>query len=86
MKVAAVVHEPFGAFPSPLQGFYARDHEFFHRYHEESRTVEGTRAWLERWVLGVEDWRDFRDRLGEARLEAVRVKTARPALPADFGA
>ncbi len=86
MKVAAVVHEPFGAFPSPLQGFYARDHEFFHRYHEESRTVEGTRAWLERWVLGVEDWRDFRDRLGAARLEAVRVKTARPALPADFGA
>ena len=86
MKVAAVVHEPFGAFPSPLQGFYARDHEFFHRYHEESRTVEGTRAWLERWVLGVEDWRGFRDRLGAARLEAVRVKTARPALPADFGA
>ena len=47
---------------------------------------EGTRAWLERWVLGVEDWRDFRDRLGAARLEAVRVKTARPALPTDFGA
>jgi len=86
MKVAAVVHEPFGAFPSPLQGFYARDHEFFHRYHEESRTVEGTRAWLERWVLETRDGGGFRSRLGADRLEAIRVKNPRPALPADFGA
>jgi glutaconate CoA-transferase subunit A len=86
MKVAAVVHEPFGAFPSPLQGFYARDHEFFHRYHEESRTVEGTRAWLERWVLETRDGGAFRSRLGADRLEAIRVKNPRPALPADFGA
>ena len=86
MKVAAVVHEPFGAFPSPLQGCYARDHEFFHRYHEESRTVEGNRAWLERWVLGVGDWDGFRSRLGAERLEAIRVKTPAPALPVDLGA
>jgi glutaconate CoA-transferase subunit A len=86
MKIAAVVHEPYGAFPSPLQGFYARDHEFYHRYHEESRTVEGFRAWLERWVLGVKDGEGFRSRLGAERLEAVRVKTPAPALPVDLGA
>ncbi|HEY5726539.1 MAG TPA: CoA-transferase [Methylomirabilota bacterium] len=86
MKVAAVVHEPYGAFPSPLQGFYARDHEFYHRYHEESRTVEGFRAWLERWVLGVKDGEGFRSRLGAERLEAVRVKTPAPALAVDLGA
>ena len=86
MKVAAVVHAPFGAFPSPLQGCYARDHEFFHRYHEETRTVEGTRAWLERWVLDVPDWEGFRSRLGAERLEAIRVKTPAPALPVDLGA
>jgi glutaconate CoA-transferase subunit A len=86
MKVAAVVHEPFGAFPSPLQGCYARDHEFFHRYHEETRTVEGNRVWLERWVLGVADWSGFRSRLGAERLEAIRVKTPAPALPVDLGA
>lgn len=86
MKVAAVVHEPYGAFPSPLQGFYARDHEFYHRYHEESRTVEGFRAWLERWVLGVKDGEGFRGRLGAERLEAVRVKTPAPALAVDLGA
>src|SRR5215813_11343595 len=27
--VSAVVHEPFGAHPSPVQGYYGRDNEFF---------------------------------------------------------
>ncbi|MGH9594055.1 MAG: CoA transferase subunit A, partial [Bryobacteraceae bacterium] len=31
--VSAVVHEPFGAHPSPVQGYYGRDHEFFGDYH-----------------------------------------------------
>ncbi len=84
-KIAAVVHEPFGAFPSPLQGFYARDHDFFHRYHEESRTLEGTRAWLERWVVEPGDWKGFLERLGAERLEAIRAKTPRPARPVDLG-
>ncbi len=41
LKVAAVVHEPWGAFPSPVQGYYGRRHDFYHRFHEESRTVGG---------------------------------------------
>jgi glutaconate CoA-transferase, subunit A len=84
-KIAAVVHERFGAFPSPLQGFYARDHDFFHRYHEESRTLEGMRAWLERWVVEPGDWKGFLERLGAERLEAIRAKTPRPSLPVDLG-
>jgi hypothetical protein len=48
--------------------------------------VEGNRAWLERWVLGVGDWNGFRSRLGAERLEAIRVKTPAPALPVDLGA
>ena len=43
IKVAAVVHEPFGAYPSPVQGCYRRHHDFFGRFHDESRTVEGNR-------------------------------------------
>src|SRR3989442_727010 len=59
LKVAAVVHEPFGAYPSPVQGCYGRGHDFYHRYHEETRTVDGTRAWLDRWVYGAADWKGF---------------------------
>src|SRR5205814_5081325 len=40
-RVAAVVHEPGGAHPSPVQGFFKRDHAFYREYGERSRTEEG---------------------------------------------
>jgi len=45
-KVVAVVHEPGGAHPSPVQGHFKRDHGFYREYAEQSRTVEGFAAWL----------------------------------------
>ena len=86
LKVAAVVHEPFGAYPSPVQGCYGRGHDFYHRYHEETRTVEGARAWLDRWIYGVADWKGFLSTLGPEAREAVRVKTPRLSEPLDYGA
>jgi glutaconate CoA-transferase subunit A len=85
-KVAAVVPEPFGAYPSPVQGHYARDHDFFHRYHDESRTPEGNRQWLAEWVLGVGDWTGFLARVGSERLDELRVKQPRLSEPVDYGA
>ena len=81
IKVAAVVHEPFGAFPSPVQGHYGRHHDFYHRFHEESRTVEGNRDWLERWVFGVDDWKGFLDKVGAAALEQIRIRRHLPSEP-----
>jgi glutaconate CoA-transferase subunit A len=72
-KVAAVVHQPLGAFPSPVAGCYGRAHGVYHRFHEASRSPEGTRAWLERWVLGVPDWAGFLARVEPAELAAVRA-------------
>jgi glutaconate CoA-transferase subunit A len=86
LKVAAVVHEPMGAYPSPVQGCYGRGHDFYHRYHEDTRTVDGTRAWLDRWVYGVPDWKSFLNLLGASALDAVRVKTPRLSEPLDYGA
>jgi len=86
LKIAAVVHEPFGAYPSPVQGHYGRGHDFYRRYHEETRTVEGARAWLDRWIYGVADWKGFLSTLGPEAREAVRVKTPRPSEPLDYGA
>ena len=40
-RVAAVVHEPFGCHPSPVQGYYGRDHAAYHEYHQLTRGVEG---------------------------------------------
>jgi len=86
LKVAAVVHEPFGAYPSPVQGCYRRAHEFYHRYHEESRTEDGMHAWLDRWVYGVKDWPGFLTLLGHGAQAAVRITSPRLSEPLDYGA
>ena len=65
LKVAAVVEEPGACHPSPLQGRYRRDHEFFHDYHRSSRTADGFAAWIGEWVTGVADRREYLARLGE---------------------
>lgn len=85
MNVLAVVHEPRGAFPSPLQGCYSRDHYVYHRYHEETRTAEGFSAWLEKWVTGVSDWKGFLELVGTERLERLKVKRHLYSEPLDYG-
>jgi len=80
-KVAAVVHEPGGAHPSPVQGHFKRDHAFFHDYAEQSRTSDGYQAWLKRWVLAVPDRNTY---LTQVDLEAVRIKGQRLSTPANY--
>jgi glutaconate CoA-transferase subunit A len=84
-KVAAVVHQPWGAYPSPVQGHYARDHDFYRRYHDDTRTPEGSRRWLDRWVTGIADWPGFLDLVGRERLDALRATRPAPSEPLDFG-
>jgi glutaconate CoA-transferase subunit A len=84
IKVAAVVHEPFGALPSPLQGCYGRHHDFFARYHDASRTLEGFRLWLDEWVFGVGDWKGFLDRLGAETLKQLMPGRRLLSEPLDY--
>lgn len=67
LEVDAVVVEPFGAHPSPLAGYYHRDHAHFLAYHEASRTEEGFRRWLEEWVLGVSSRAEYLKRIDTER-------------------
>ncbi len=84
-KVQAVVHEPFGAHPSPVQGYYNRDHEFYHAYHLETRTAEGFAAWTKKWVFDQADHAASLRALGSERLAALGVKEHRWAAPVDYG-
>ncbi len=83
--VAAVVHEPHGAHPSPVQGFYGRDHAYFTQYHEQSRTLEDFEKWLGRWVLGVRDRRTYLDLLGACRVDGLGLKEHAYSAAADYG-
>ncbi len=83
--VTAVVGEPWGAHPSPVVGYYHRDHAYFREYHERTRTREGFLAWLKEWVLSVPDRSHYLNRLGPERLRALRIAKSAPSVPADFG-
>ena len=64
LRVSAVVEEPGGCHPSPLQGRYGRDHEFFHDYHRATRSAAGFDAWIAEWVIGVPDRAAYLRKLG----------------------
>ena len=70
--VASVVHEPFGAHPSPTQGYSRRDDDFYFEYHRETRSREGFERWLARYVTGVTDHRSFLNLLGEERIDRLK--------------
>jgi len=83
--VSAVVQESWSALPSPIQGYYNRDHEAYVHYHRESKERESYLKWLETWVLGVKDRREYVRRLGKKKLESLAVKKHRRSLPVDYG-
>ncbi len=83
--VSAVVHEPWGAHPSPLAGCYDRDHQFYLDYARESGDEAGFARWLERWVMGVEGREGYCRLLGEERLGRLRPRISAPAAPVDYG-
>jgi glutaconate CoA-transferase subunit A len=83
--VETVVHEPGGAHPSPVQGYYGRDHAFFAQYHEQTRGVEDFEDWLARWVVRVSDRGEYLKQLGAERVQTLGVKEHAYSAPADFG-
>ena len=80
-KVRAVVHEPWGAYPSAVQGYYNRDHSSYHEYHERTRTVEDFHDWLHEWVLQVPNRAAYLKKIGDERILGLAVKEHRFAAP-----
>jgi glutaconate CoA-transferase subunit A len=83
VKVVAVVHEPGGAHPAPVQGHWRRDHAAMREYGERSRTREGFLDWLREWVLDVPDRAAYLAKLGH--LGGLRVHAHRLSASADYG-
>jgi glutaconate CoA-transferase, subunit A len=70
--VSSVVHEPFGSHPSPTQGYARRDDHFYFEYHKETRSRGGFEQWLQKWVWGVKDHREFLKLLGKDRVKRLK--------------
>jgi glutaconate CoA-transferase subunit A len=83
--VDAVVECRYGAHPSPVQGYYKRDHAFFRQYHEQTKSKADSDAWRQRWIYGVADRFSYTNQLGACRVEDLGVRRHAYAAQADFG-
>lgn len=65
--VDAVCQVPFGAHPTQMPYLYSFDEEHIQEWLTLSRTEEGTQAYFEKYVFGVEDFRAYLERIGGMR-------------------
>ncbi|MGI9146715.1 MAG: CoA transferase subunit A [Chloroflexota bacterium] len=82
-RVTAVVHAPGGAHPSPVQGYYGRDHAAYDQYHEATRQRQGFLDWLQEWVFEVRDRDAYVAKLGP-RFTQLRPRRQRLAAAVDY--
>jgi glutaconate CoA-transferase subunit A len=84
-RVSAVVHRPWGAHPSPVPGYYNRDHQAFIDYRNESKTPELFETWQSHWVDSVHSSQDYLDLLGKKRIEGLALRHHDMSEPVDYG-
>jgi len=84
-RVSAVAHAPWGAHPSPVPGYYNRDHQAFLDYQRDSPTPEAFANWQTKWVDGVRNMDDYLTLLGEERVAGLKLKKHALAEAADYG-
>jgi glutaconate CoA-transferase subunit A len=84
-RVSAVAHAPWGAHPSPVPGYYNRDHQAFLDYQRDSPTPEAFANWQTKWVDGVRNIDDYLTLLGEERVAGLKLKKHALAEAADYG-
>lgn len=84
-KVSAVVHAPWGAHPSPMPGYYNRDHAVFLDYQKQSRTPEIFAAWMHQWILSIPSIHQYAEALGNSRLSRLSLTHHDYSEPVDYG-
>jgi glutaconate CoA-transferase subunit A len=84
-RVDAVVHFPWGAHPSPVPGFYNRDHQAFIDYRNESKTAALFAKWQHRWVDNIQNHQAYLDLLGPERMAALAIKNHVFSDSVDYG-
>ncbi len=85
LVVAAVCEARWGAHPSPVQGYYRRDHEAYADYHRRTKTEDGYASWRAEWVDGVKDLGGYLARLGNERVASLIPMEHHFAEPVDYG-
>jgi glutaconate CoA-transferase subunit A len=74
--VDAVVEEPFGCHPSFAQGYYDRDNRFYLEWDTIAKQQDTLEAWLDEWVYGTANHREYVEKFGDAYWDALRPQQA----------
>jgi glutaconate CoA-transferase subunit A len=85
LVVDAVVHEPRGAHPSYVSGYYDRDNEFYLRWDEISKEETSTRAWMDEWVYGVKNREEYLGKIEKSTWDRLQPGEAWSE-PVNYGA
>jgi len=70
--VDAVVHAPFGSHPGEMCYYYERDEAHIQDWIEASRTENGTRAYLDKYIHQVDDHQAYLELIGLDRQQELR--------------
>lgn len=84
-RVSAVVRAPWGGHPSPVPGYYNRDHEAFIDYRNQSKTPDRYLKWKKRWVDKVHRRQDYVNLLGDKRVADLALKHHALSEGVDYG-
>lgn len=77
--VDAVVHAPFGSHPGEMAYCYERDDAVYREWIEASKTADGAQAYLDKYVYGVKNHREYLELIGEERLKQLVEQRERKA-------
>ena len=66
--VDAVVHAPFGSHPGEMAYDYGRDEPVIREWVESSKTAEGAKAYLDKYVYEVANHQEYMELIGKERL------------------
>ncbi len=69
--VDAVVHAPYGSYPGEMAYLYGRDEPGIKEWVEMSKTVEGAREYLDKYVYSLKDHEEYLKLIGPERLKQV---------------
>jgi glutaconate CoA-transferase subunit A len=84
-RVSAVVHAPWGGHPSPVPGYYNRDHQAFIDYRNQSKTSDDYAKWKKYWVDSVHSPQEYTKLLGDKRIAELAIKHHDLSEQVDYG-
>jgi glutaconate CoA-transferase subunit A len=84
-RVKAVAHCPWGGHPSPVPGYYNRDHQMFIDYRNQSKTPGLFTDWRKRWVDNIHSYQEYLDQLGSERVSGLAIQNHVYSETVDYG-